>query len=349
MKVSIEPYNSKGNKYIELIKNSITNLNIDIYEFDIKRLEGIEFFIFNWYESLYVNNLLKQMHIFIKKYLKLILLKLKGKKIIWVVHNRVPHDIKRPLFSKLLMKYLAENSYKIIIHSNETKNVLKNFIDEEEINKKSVYVPHPNYIGAYKENDINKEEKRDDILELLFIGGIKPYKNVDLLIEVFNELNLTNVKLKLCGKVINREYELYINKLINSNKNIETDFRFIEDDELNGLIEKSDMLVLPYDIKSSLNSGTIILAFSNKKTVLSPMIGTLKDFEDKDLFFGYEYADENTHKQELKKHILKIYEIYKFDKNSLSTMGYKCYQEVKEKNSINIVTDKFRQIFELSN
>lgn len=349
MKVSIEPYNSKGNKYIELIKKAITNLNINICEFNIKNLEEIEFCIFNWYESLYTRSLLSQIHIFIKKYLQLILLKLKRKKMIWVVHNRIPHDTKRYIFSELLMRYLAKHSYKILIHSNESKVVLRKFLSKGEIDKKCVYVPHPNYIGAYKDGNINKEEKRCEMLELLFIGAIKPYKNVDLLIEVFNELNLPNVKLKLCGKVMNDEYETYINKLINSNRNITTDFRFIEDDELNGLIKKSDILVLPYDMKSSLNSGTIILAFSNKRTVLSPMIGTLKDFEDKSLFFAYEYVDERTHREELKKSILKVYDIYINDQSSINTMGERCYQEVKENNSIKMVTDKFRQILEFRN
>lgn len=346
MNIAMQPNGSDNNKYIDLIQNSIKELGVTINSFEEtfsnkQIFNQTEYFIVNWYESLYTNSLIKQSRNFIIKLIKLIKLKKANKKLIWVLHNKVPHDSKHVFYSKILMKWLVENSYKIIIHSKESKNVISELTNDLRIMEKVVYMPHPNYIGAYKDCNNNQKET-GETLNLLFIGAIKPYKNVDLLIEVFNELNLDKVTLTLAGKVATKEYEKYITNIIGNNKNIKVDFRFIEDDEIVSLINESDMLVLPYDIKSSLNSGTIFLAFSNKKTVLSPLIGSLKDFDDKDLFFSYEYESIEEHKKRLNNNILNIYNKYKKDNSLLQEMGMKCYQIVEKENNMEKIRDIFK-------
>ena len=347
MKIAIYPYKSDSNQYIELIKKAIIKLDIDINSFDDVYKDSVllndtEIFIFNWYESLYINSFFRQTIRFIRRYFKLIVLKLKRKKIIWVLHNKIPHDSKFNLYSNLLMKFFSKQSYKIIIHSMESREYLKKFISDKLITEKVVYVPHPNYIGVYKDSDLVETNKHT--LNLLFIGAIKPYKNIDILIKAFNDLNLPDMTLKLAGKVSSNEYKSYIEELISYNKNIIPEFRFIKDDEINDLIRKSNILVLPYDIKSSLNSGTIILAFSNKRTVLSPMIGTLKDFDNNKMFFSYDYDDEITHIEELKKVLLEVYNLHKINHNKVYEMGIDCYNMVKFNNSIDKVSESLRKI-----
>lgn len=348
MKIALSPYQA-NNKYIDLIKESISSLNIEIYRFEDvieneKLFDEVDFFLLNWYESLYVDSFLRQFKRYIDKMIVLKKLNKNKKKIIFVMHNKKPHNSKQAIFGEKLMVYLINKSYKIVIHSNETKEVISEIVNYENVKNKIVYVPHPNYIGAYKEAEKNatKDEK---CLNLLFIGKIQPYKNVDLLVEVFNELKLKNVNLTLAGKVNTKEYEEYINDLIGDNKNITKEFRFIEDDEMQSFISNSDMLVLPYDIQSSLNSGTIILAFSNGKTVLSPLIGTLKDFKEKNNFFSYTYTDKESHKEKLKEKLTQIYELYKSDKKIISNMGTKCYSMVKYENGLEKVTEAYKKIF----
>lgn len=349
MKIVLNPYETTNNKYIDLIKKAISNLNIEIYSLEdaIENEElfnEIDFFVLNWYESLYVHSFHSQLKKYILKMRVLKKLKKNNKKLIFVMHNKKPHNSKKTIFVRRLMTYLINESYKIIIHSNETKKVISEIVDYDNVEKKIVYVPHPNYIGAYKDAEENKE-KNDKCLNLLFIGRIQQYKNVDLLVEVFNELKLENVKLTLAGKVNTKEYEEYINNLIGNNKNIIKEFRFIEDDEMQSFILNSDMLVLPYDIESSLNSGTIILAFSNKRTILSPLIGTLKDFEEDDNFFSYTYTDREGHKNKLKEKLIEVHEIYMKNNKDILNMGEKCYLMVKDKNSLQKVTESYKKVF----
>ncbi|CUO46209.1 glycosyltransferase [Clostridium disporicum] len=345
MKIALFPYSNKSNKYLELIKESIESLDIEIN--DMKTVlknkslfKDTEYFILNWYESLYTNSFPKQVLKNIYKHIELN--KLKNKKIVWVIHNKIPHDDKHKFFSKNLMKYLAKISYKIVIHSSESIKVIEELSKDNSIKNKIVYVPHPNYIGAYKDENYDESIKCDDNINLFFVGAIKPYKNVDLLIQAYNELNLKNVTLSLAGKVSSLEYENYINNMIGGNPNIKTDFRFIDDNEINMLINKSDVLVLPYDINSSLNSGTILLAFSNKRTVISPLIGTLKDFKEDELFFAYNYNTKEEHLTKLKDMITKVVEVKKDDNMKLRVMGERCYDIIKENNSLGTIADIYK-------
>ena len=53
-------------------------------------------------------------------------------------------------------------------------------------------------------------------------------------------------------------------------------------------------MLIPLDIKSSLNSGSSVLAFTMGKTVIIPKIGTVRDFP-RELMFSYEYENESEH------------------------------------------------------
>ena len=173
--------------------------------------------------------------------------------------------------------------------SNGTRDILLEYMNINEIEDKVYFIPHPNYIGAYKENNIDYKSLlniKDNELVLLFTGMVKPYKNIELLIEVSKYFENIPIKFIIAGSPSDDEYKMKILNLINSKNNIVPLLYFIADDDMTSLIEICDLMIFPYDMKSSLNSGSIILAFSYGKSVISPLISTLQDFDDK-LFFIY--------------------------------------------------------------
>ena len=126
--------------------------------------------------------------------------------------------------------------------------------------------------------------------------------------------------------------------------NISLLFKFIPDEELSDLLKISDAVILPYDISSSLNSGTIYLAFSNKKTVVAPLIATLEDISEMDFFFGYQYKDESEHEQNLKKAIDELISAYEKNKDILSRMGNDAYLYVSSKHSNEEIKKQYRKM-----
>jgi glycosyltransferase involved in cell wall biosynthesis len=334
--IAIFPYEIKSNKYIDLIKVAYEKLDLCVVPFVGWRSKEYNYIALNWYESV------QDLRIFIRRIIILIKLIIEKKDIIWTIHNKEPHDIKNHFFSRILIMLLFHISYKIIVHSKSTIGIIKQFNYKKEILKKIVFVPHPNYIDLYGKID-NNNIPDNDKLHLLFIGQIRPYKNIELLIEAVKELKLPNLKLKICGHA-DISYQDYLNGLIGSNNAITVDFNFIEDENISNLIAASHLLVLPYNLESSLNSGTIILSFSYKRTVLSPLIGTLRDIDDKTFFFSYEYQTIDEHKVQLKKHLLCIYQNYEDNYNELLKLGEKCYVYTRDNNSIESTFSMLREV-----
>src|SRR5690606_39824303 len=108
--------------------------------------------------------------------------------------------------------------------------------------------------------------------------------------------------------------------------NIELKLKFIPDQEIPTLINEADLLVLPYDLKSSLNSGTAILAFSYGKSVICPEIGTISDLgQIKNNVLHYQYASDKEHLSQLSTKIQDALHLKEKDSSIFSSMGNRMY------------------------
>jgi glycosyltransferase involved in cell wall biosynthesis len=269
-----------------------------------------------------------------------------GKKIIWNFHNKIPHETKDIQKATDFMRTMANIAYKIIIHSNATVKVIEELCcSEPKVLSKIVFVPHPYYVGTYG-FEKTKNSLQNDKLKLCFLGIVRKYKNIEILISAIKELNFDDIELNIYGKG-DAQYLQSLNNLVGKYGNIKTDFRFVDDKEIPEILANCHLFVLPYNLDSSLNSGATLLAFSYGRSVLSPLTGTLDDIEDKTLFFTYSYKEQFEHKEELKKQIIAIHENYKGNYNELLKLGEKCKQYVNENNSPIRVTKQLAQAFEV--
>lgn len=341
-KILIYPANNNENQYINIQEKALKKIDLQV-TYSLKDFFSTKYFLLNWFESLGGNVKLD----YIKKCIKIFLFALFRKKVLWVVHNKQPHE-KYPGDSSLklsikLMRKLLRVSTKIIILCDETYGILKNLSKNEKTYINKVYkIPHPNYINVYPDSE--KKNKKEG-LNFLCIGQVNKYKNIDLLIEVFNKIQDKNVSLVIAGNCKDKEFSRKLSNMI-TNTNIICDFRFIPDNQLIDFIESSDILVLPYSLDSSLNSGTIFLAFSYKKTVVSPLIGTLKEFKnDETIFYSYEYKNTAEHKQKLLAAIQNVIEDYSLDNKKIQQMGEKAYDMVLKDNSLEKITSLYKELF----
>jgi len=109
---------------------------------------------------------------------------------------------------------------------------------------------------------------------ILFIGRIEQYKGIKLLLDSFNEAKKQKKDLKLIiagsGNILP-----YMEKIKNHEDSIELVNRWICDNEFEGIIKRSDFLVLPYLDASQ--SGIIPLAFAFSKPVITTNVGALSE------------------------------------------------------------------------
>lgn len=344
MLVCIYPDLGNENFYM---RNLVDSLNDEFEFIDFRSLIRnpflffkIKVFHFNWIENeISENFLVSKFQYYIKK-MFISLSKKLGKKIIWTFHNKKPHDTNEKEYINNFINFMMDISDNIIVHCKESFEYLKGY------ENKIVYMPHGNYIGNYKINSSDLRENfniKSNELVFMFIGQIKKYKNIEILIEAFNKANISNSKLIIAGNCKSLEYRKKLREQVSSD-NIIFSFKFIENEEITKYLNTADILVFPYDIKSTLNSGSIIMSFSYKKTVISPLIGTLKDIKE-NFYYSYKYNTEEDHLINLMKKIEEVYTKYNENNNILNYYGLESYNYVKEKNSWLISRNKIKKIY----
>lgn len=350
--VVFSPFHLDENKYVQIMKSLISKkFNVISIKGALKNfsiLKSVKIVHLNWYEALPVSgNMINVVLDFVKKTLFLITFKFFGAKIIWTYHNKMQHESNFLILQKMMISLVLKNSHIILIHSKISKNILlKSFPKIKELEKKVVYLPHPDYINDYG-SVINSNNQTDTRLNLLFLGMIRPYKNLEILLDAVKSFNYDEVSLKIAGNYTSREY---LDNLLNKYgtlKNVTFDVRFIPDNEMSKIIQSCDLLVLPYDITSSLNSGTVIMAFSYKKTVIVPEIGTVLDYGGSDDILSYSYKSTNgdQHLEVLKKQIRKALDLKASSNNVFLEKGENVFDMLVRYNSKELIANKIQNLY----
>ena len=294
-------------------------------------LFNIEAIVLNWIEGVLT----------IEQKKKLMFYKRIGIKIIWVFHNRMPHrmiDDTENTVWKENMRFIAKISDGIILHSRCSLKYLQEWT---KCQKGITYVPHVDYEEQYGwgKHEAAIPAKR---FCFAFIGQIAPYKNIELLIDAFKRSNLPDCELRISGKPCDTAYGKKIQALC-KNSSILLRLGYLSDCEIGEEIRKADVLVLPYDLRSSMNSGAMIAAFSNKRTVVISNNAMAQDYEKEDFLYVYDYVDIEDHCQELKLMLKRAFE-NGVEKNR--DMGKRAYLYTKKNNSEVMVVDRLKRVID---
>lgn len=248
--------------------------------------------LLNWVENTGLNKRMK---------MKLIFHKVLGAKIIWVFHNKYPHDATPNKVSTKNMNWLAKHSNTIMLHSKSSRRYIPNFVLN---GKKAAYVPHVLY--NLHDHNTNMEMlkakygiKAEDFVYTIF-GRIRPYKNIETGIEAFQKIKAENAKLLIAGAPTDSKYARRIKELCNEDSNIILDLHYLSDAILDALIDLSDVILLTHKDISSMNSGVMIQSFSRGKTVIAPDICMARDLVKYNFFYMY--------RESLDKTLMKAYE-----------------------------------------
>ena len=272
-----------------------------------------------------------------KMKIQLCMYRLFGAKVIWIFHNKFPHKFTekdRKIMGN--MRWLANHASYIILHSRSSRKYVPNY----SINKsKAVYVPHIMFEKRLSLQHISELRNKYNISETDFVftmfGMIKQYKRYEDTIKAFKKLGIPGTKLILAGNSDEVEYIKCLKNLCCDCEDIILDIRYIPNVTLNAIIEISDVIVVPYVNSSSMNSGAMIQAFSNARTVIIPDICMARDLASQRFFYGY--------KMNLEKAMLKA---YKNGKEANREMGNRAYEYVSKHNNEEVVSAKLYSILE---
>ena len=359
--VALYPFSSQDNPYLRLTQMAIEDGGYCVAPCKTpgkySASSSPSFLVLNWFDEI-KGNPLSAIARFVKRYTEAVLSQRRGTKVIFVIHNRVPHDGASNVstfLSRRLRLVLCQRASAIVGLCTATKDVIKDAFPElspGEVDRKFHYVPHPTYAPIYDFSfqgigDVTRPEKGtvDSSFTFLFVGLIRPYKNVELILRVarYFEEHDYQATFVIAGKALRQSYLDELRCAAPGNVRIREGF--VPDDEMCSLIKGSDALILPYNIESSLNSGTCMLAFTFGRTVICPDIGTLEGIPD-DLVYKYTYVDAEGHERHLLAESLRAYRDKLANPIRFAENGDAIREIVLQRHSISEVGRAWSAVFE---
>lgn len=199
----------------------------------------------------------------LKLLLDLWLVKARGVRLVWTVHNLVSHETRTPKLEIWLSRRLAALADALIVHSEGAKDAVT---EQFKVGPdKIAIIPHGDFGDAYGEKVPRADARQrlgldPQIPVVLFFGMIRPYKGVEQLLDTWRQtpsLN-QNAILVIAGDARDRELAKSISVAASGNPNVHLQMRFIPDDEVPVFFGAADCAVLPFT--QSLTSGSLALA-----------------------------------------------------------------------------------------
>jgi beta-1,4-mannosyltransferase len=344
------PVDLPGNRIFKIQKRFLEDSGFEVCALQkaIKKLWKVKIINFNFYDTIHSKNTLECYAKYIGKLALLILLKFCHVKIIYTMHNKMGHDTKNPWMDNSLIRFMYDKSDSIVAFCEESKNVLKNVLGNKKYKKnqnKITVIPLISYIGEYQSSDRDFRHElgiKSDDMVMLFVGAIRPYKNIELIVEIAHRMMDKRVKFVIAGYG-NSEYVSQLKSVVNGD-NVIFIPKFIKDEEMADLARASDILILPYNKASSLNSGSCLFAFSYHRNVISPMIGTVKEFDD-NLIYSYDYMIDADHVDKLYEATLKAYDDFMLHKDEFIHRQEELYRIASTKHSVETISGQYKELY----
>ncbi|GAB3526578.1 glycosyltransferase [Arthrobacter monumenti] len=186
-----------------------------------------------------------------------------GGKVVWTLHNVIPHDSLYPALEMQIQQYLADRADVIHILSQASADIMREHISFE--NSKLLLSPHANYRGTY-EDFIPKEEARlslgirPDERVYVLLGALKAYKGLKNLYESFEEFcrGSSQPRRLLVGGMPDESVEVAeFVKLCERSPNVLIEAKKIPANFVQYYMRAADIGLAPY--ARMLNSGAILL------------------------------------------------------------------------------------------
>jgi beta-1,4-mannosyltransferase len=199
----------------------------------------------------------------------LLVLRNRGTRIIYTLHNLVPHDTRRPRFHRIVQRLIIKLADATIVHSQPALNVAKETYGQPG---KFHIIPHGRCEGFYPD-EVSRSQARaqlkipGDAKAALFLGVMLKYKGVQALLESAEELGRRNILLVLAGDSSNLEKSARDLLIRQSQKNVLLYEGFVPPSQIQYYMRAADCLVLPY--LESFTSGMAFLGLSFRLPIVA--------------------------------------------------------------------------------
>lgn len=200
-------------------------------------------------------------------------------KLVYTVHNVLPHDTGRQFFQ--VFRRLYEEMDVLICHTSDAKERL---IREFSLPPERVWViPHGPLLHDAKRQSARASKERLSVPTsktlVLWQGIVRSYKGVDFLLEAWRKVQdqCVSARLLIAGtgeskllKEINARVAL-----LGLEESVRLDLRFIPNEELPAYFQAADVLVYPY--REVTTSGALMTAMAYGKAIVATRLPAFRE------------------------------------------------------------------------
>jgi glycosyltransferase involved in cell wall biosynthesis len=177
-------------------------------------------------------------------------IRIRGSSVFFFCHNVIPHDIGR--LGQVINQVVLASGNGFAVQTEEEKEKLKRLVKSALV----VNVGKPSSLQLSFSKSANKNTKSN--ITYLFIGLIRPYKNVPLLIDAFGNLQNESARLRIVGECWDAKLRSEIEAKAKTDERIQLNLNFVSEEEFLTEICEASFVCLPY----SNASGSAVLAAS---------------------------------------------------------------------------------------
>ncbi len=195
----------------------------------------------------------------------------RGGRLVWTIHNALPHEPRHLDLFFALRRRLAERAALILLHHEAAAETLAGqcAVDRSKLS----LLPHPAYFGAYESEAETRAREPDwRSRRLMTFGMLRPYKGLGLLAEA--AALAPEIGIDVMGEPGPR-FEEEVRPVLERSPSIVASPSRVEDAEVPALMRRVRGLVLPY--RAVLGSGVALLAMTFGRPIVAPDVRQLRD------------------------------------------------------------------------
>jgi beta-1,4-mannosyltransferase len=216
-----------------------------------------------------------------------------GHRIVWSMHNVLPHDCAMPEAEVQLREVIVAQADAVHILSKASADEARRYFALPE--EKTFHLPHPSYEGWYADVGDRMTARMDLGLaadEFVFVafGSMQRYKGLNDLVDAFAELKRRHphrrFQLILAGKVVDKDFHAEIVAKCEAVSGTRVIASAMEERQIQTLMRGADVSVAPY--LKTLNSGVALLSSTFRCPLVAPRAGGLAELfaADPHLLYG---------------------------------------------------------------
>jgi beta-1,4-mannosyltransferase len=203
-----------------------------------------------------------------------------GVRVVWTVHNVLPHDTPFEAADIELRRMIVDRASMIHVLAAATPELAAEHyrIPPDKV----VHVPLPSFLGAYPDI-VDRAAARfalglpADAYVLLLVGGLRPHKGFDTLLDAFDIAGRQEARLHLlvAGPPAPTEaIETFLARAAGDPR-ISLHARWIPSDDMQLFFRAANVAILPY--LRTLNSAALMTALAFDLPVIAPPVGGIAE------------------------------------------------------------------------